>query len=87
MTETYKVNMTSNELETRIRERIKVHEDCINELKDKDNESTYEELLLKYGIGNIEDPWYLCESIYNTLDELCGLLGEKWEGERENYCM
>jgi len=73
--------------EIKIRERIKAYEQCLDDLKNKQHEFTIDEILLKYGIGEIEDPWYLCESIYNTLDELCGLLGEKWEGERENYCM
>ncbi len=87
MTETYKVNMTSNELETRIRERIKAYEDCLKDLRDLQHEFTPDEILKKYNIGDVEDHWYLCDSLYNTLDELCGLLGEKWEGERENYCM
>lgn len=71
-----------NELEIKIRSRIRAHEQCLSEIK---NGKDHEDVLTKYGIGEIEDPWYLCESPYNTIDELCGLLGEKWEGERGNY--
>jgi len=73
--------------EIKIRERIKAYEQCLDDLENKQHELTPDEIILKYGIGDTEDHWYLCESIYNTLDELCGLLGEKWEGKRENYCM